>query len=75
METKYKIGDDVISRVTNTVGIVITINIVICDSGTQTRYEVTFPDESGLPCSRLFYEVELNPVDFGGKLGFRTTET
>jgi hypothetical protein len=51
----YKIGDTVRIRVCNFNGLVIDKSTV----DEVTKFEVTFPNEDGMPVSRWFMEIEL----------------
>jgi hypothetical protein len=66
MKLKHKIGEDVVIKVSNIVGIVVSVLL----TQKESKYEVTFPDADGLPCSRYFYDIELLPVDTTNKVGF-----
>ncbi|HDY67349.1 hypothetical protein LCGC14_3046990 [marine sediment metagenome] len=62
---KYNIGDTVKIRVCDFNGLIISAKV----DGTMPIYEVTYPDQHGLPTSKAFWEIELEDV-YDGKWGF-----
>lgn len=62
-DINYKIGDSVLIKSTNIVGMIISISIRVCDTGYSATYEIAYPDVNGYPDAKTFFEVELEKAD------------
>jgi len=60
---KYNVKDWVRIISTNIVGIIISVSINICDSGTSIQYQVSYPSCNNEPDAKMFFECELEEVE------------
>lgn len=68
-EITHKIGDLVLIKSTNIVGMVISSTIRICDTGYSITHEIAYNNVQGEPDAKTFYECELEKTD-KSKFGF-----
>lgn len=70
LDLSFAIGDLVLDKVCNIVGQIVSISVVIYDTGTVVKYEVGIPDENGQPTSRIYSATELERIEDKEVFGF-----
>lgn len=68
---KFKIGDSILIKVCDLVGIIVSIETLEFAEGISVKYDAVFPDRDGFPSRGTFSEIELELVETDRKLGFR----